>query len=1075
MQADTTTKLNVHKKEDASKKGDETENKVELKPVPTTTTNAATPEVASVVEKKPVVPVPVKKDEKPVEKKPAPSKTAVVTEEKENKLTKPAPTTPASPAKKTEADQAAPLTQASPGQHNTHANRRVYTIEFLLRFKELCRERPDQLPAMEAIVGEESGAGGSRRMSKKDRSSGSDMMMSRDRSGPAGGRFSDMGLSSGGGRGPRGSRGGGPKPPPGLGGGKGRRQSAMARSHSARGSQYHQEFEPLKRSENAWTPSLGKKDAATEEADARLLKEARSLLNKLTVEKFDTITAKILQLDISSAEQVGDVVGLIFDKAVDEPKFGGMYANLCLRLSQSLSPFSQEYIEFMRQQAPGNTNDQNYEKRFLFRRMMLRKCQVEFESKNDWADAVELKISDDMSEEELAAVAAEETKRRKLKRRTLGNIRFIGELYKLAMLPEKIMHECVKHLLRNIETPEEEDIESLADLMVTIGEKVDRPDQAALMAAFFDRIIGLSTHSGLPSRIRFKLKDVIELRSRRWQQRERSHMLYAGPMKIGDVHQMAQEVQQKHDLGIKSRDSSRRGRPPVHPSMGRGSAAKETRDGWSSRKGASGSTKSGRRGDVGSGAAASKEASPGDVTIMSRTSSSDSVKDPNAKSASMSSSSSNMFEALMASGGDHDEEPVSSDIELEGGDDSGAATGATKPDEMEAAELDMYFKKQFIKEFGEAAISSAGAEDGIFEEAALVVDKLKGFVPRGAEKEVVLRALQQLMTDIAPEAFKMHKEVTARHKVYAAGYVFAQYFVEDGNDAGLVPGDDLKQVLEDQLVNLPDMAIDIPGLDKSMGVVLAYSIAQSASMVDLAFIQACLQKYADEMGDFTPTYRKGRRDPPCPEYATLFATLLETLDRTNNEDLVKELLVEVATASGVGIDKLGVDYDQLRVPWWGTEKRKTDLVPDAALDTWLGDVGLKAKYLPKLANTSALVQGLAKEVSMSNGGEFKRLAADELKALLSSTKTVEFLPSLVGIFIRHAHRLADLFGKNACPEKDQLNRLLVDSGVSAKAAKSKEVKAEMKAQILKVVKRQCQGGEYEDMVVGVLKASQLLD
>ena len=44
------------------------------------------------------------------------------------------------------------------------------------------------------------------------------------------------------------------------------------------------------------------------------------------------------------------------------------------------------------------------------------------------------------------------------RRRSLGNIRFIGELYKLKMLTARIMHECVKKLLK---TTDEESLECL--------------------------------------------------------------------------------------------------------------------------------------------------------------------------------------------------------------------------------------------------------------------------------------------------------------------------------------------------------------------------------------------------------------------------------------------------------------------------------------------------------------------------------------------------------------------------------------------------------------------------------------
>ena len=41
----------------------------------------------------------------------------------------------------------------------------------------------------------------------------------------------------------------------------------------------------------------------------------------------------------------------------------------------------------------------------------------------------------------------------KARRRMLGNIQFIGELFKEKMLTEKIMHECIVKLLGNVRTP----------------------------------------------------------------------------------------------------------------------------------------------------------------------------------------------------------------------------------------------------------------------------------------------------------------------------------------------------------------------------------------------------------------------------------------------------------------------------------------------------------------------------------------------------------------------------------------------------------------------------------------------
>jgi translation initiation factor 4G len=57
----------------------------------------------------------------------------------------------------------------------------------------------------------------------------------------------------------------------------------------------------------------------------------------------------------------------------------------------------------------------------------------------------------------------------------LGNVRFIGELYKKGLLTEKIMHVCIVKLLGGEAIPHEEDLEALCKLLTTIGTMIDHP------------------------------------------------------------------------------------------------------------------------------------------------------------------------------------------------------------------------------------------------------------------------------------------------------------------------------------------------------------------------------------------------------------------------------------------------------------------------------------------------------------------------------------------------------------------------------------------------------------------------
>ena len=66
-------------------------------------------------------------------------------------------------------------------------------------------------------------------------------------------------------------------------------------------------------------------------------------------------------------------------------------------------------------------------------------------------------------------------KRRKAKRRVLSIISFIGELFKGNLLTASIMHSCIIELLDpgNIDNPDEEKIELLCKLLMSIGKKLD--------------------------------------------------------------------------------------------------------------------------------------------------------------------------------------------------------------------------------------------------------------------------------------------------------------------------------------------------------------------------------------------------------------------------------------------------------------------------------------------------------------------------------------------------------------------------------------------------------------------------
>ena len=68
--------------------------------------------------------------------------------------------------------------------------------------------------------------------------------------------------------------------------------------------------------------------------------EVRSILNKLTPQNFEKLTAKLGAIQIGSANMLDKLINLVFDKAVMEPNFANLYADICRNLNEKSRTWS---------------------------------------------------------------------------------------------------------------------------------------------------------------------------------------------------------------------------------------------------------------------------------------------------------------------------------------------------------------------------------------------------------------------------------------------------------------------------------------------------------------------------------------------------------------------------------------------------------------------------------------------------------------------------------------------------------------------------------------------------------------
>ena len=278
----------------------------------------------------------------------------------------------------------------------------------------------------------------------------------------------------------------------------------------------------LEVSETSWAAQVAKRKAELnkESSDDVFVKGIRSTLNKLTVEKFDTLSDQIIDLIAQSNRPnygIPLLMQLVFEKATTQHHFINMYVSLCVKLHKWLTD-----------------NMEMAESQSNFKRVLLNQCQTSFEQYLEPPEGFEGLTGDELYEAQV-----------KYKTKMLGNIRLVGQLIRHGMLAPKIAIAVATELAGDDPAVRGERLETLATFLETVGVALDDPSwkHHSELEVVFAEVQRASADKSVPRRVRCLLQDVLDLRKEGWKSQRRKDLSKETPQTLAEVHEKAKADQ----------------------------------------------------------------------------------------------------------------------------------------------------------------------------------------------------------------------------------------------------------------------------------------------------------------------------------------------------------------------------------------------------------------------------------------------------------------------------------------------------------------------------------------------------
>lgn len=280
----------------------------------------------------------------------------------------------------------------------------------------------------------------------------------------------------------------------------------------------------LHKAEKAWITGV-KKNVELPEDEAKkalLLKNVRSLFNKITPTTQNDLTQEFLKYEVSSGQEaLLAVIDIIFDKAVEEPKFCPLYAEVCkaqvnveLQKQHQKSPFRDAILTRAQKTFVNRTQEREREEKVKA-----------IENEKDEKKQLQLKI-------ELAEQDS------KFRRRKFGNITFIGQLFCQMLLSTRVINWCLLDLLKptseDAPTPMSEEIEESISCAVQLFESIGKMLESTKGNECDGYLVHLDRlKDKVSNRIKFMILNLSELRKNGWRPRK---VVEQGPKRIDEIH-----------------------------------------------------------------------------------------------------------------------------------------------------------------------------------------------------------------------------------------------------------------------------------------------------------------------------------------------------------------------------------------------------------------------------------------------------------------------------------------------------------------------------------------------------------